>query len=53
MHVAPIATASLGPRDVYRFQAWLVVGDEQEIATTVDALRKSYPNEGPQAGSDN
>jgi hypothetical protein len=52
MHVAPIATARLGPRDVYRFQAWLVVGDEQEIAAAIDPLRKSHPDEGPQAGGD-
>ena len=52
IHVAPIATASLGPRSVFRFQAWLVVGDEEEIAATVDALRKSHPDEGPQAGGD-
>lgn len=38
MHVAPIATASLGPRSVFRFRAWLVVGDERAIATAVDRL---------------
>jgi hypothetical protein len=36
--VAPIATASLGPRSVFRFRAWLVVGDERAIATAVDRL---------------
>jgi hypothetical protein len=49
---SPDATASLGPRDVYRFRAWLVVGDEREIAAAIDALRKSHPDEGPQAGGD-
>jgi len=38
MHVAPIVTASLGPRSVFRFHAWLVVGDERAIATAVDRL---------------
>ena len=38
MHVAPIATASLGPRSTFRFRAWLVVGDEREIATAIDAV---------------
>jgi hypothetical protein len=38
MHVAPITTASLGPRSVFRFRAWLVVGDEREIATAIDAV---------------
>ena len=38
IHVAPIATASLGPRSVFRFRAWLVVGDEQEITTAIDAV---------------
>jgi hypothetical protein len=52
MHVAPIATARLGPRSVFRFRAWLVVGDEQEIAAAIDPLRKSHPDEGPQAGGE-
>ena len=38
MHVAPITTASLGPRSVFRFRAWLVVGNEREIATAIDAV---------------
>ena len=38
MHVAPITTASLGPRSVFRYRAWLVVGDEREIATAIDAV---------------
>ncbi len=38
MHMAPIATASLGPRSVFRFRAWLVVGDERAIATAVDRI---------------
>jgi len=38
VHVAPIATARLGPRSVFGFRAWLVVGDEREIASAVDEL---------------
>ena len=38
MHVAPITTASLGPRSVFRYRAWLVVGDEREITTAIDAV---------------
>lgn len=38
MHVAPIATARLGPRSVLRFHAWLVVGDERAIKAAVDEV---------------
>jgi hypothetical protein len=38
VHVAPIATARLGPRSVFGFRALLVVGDEREIASAVDEL---------------
>lgn len=38
MHVAPITTASLGPRSVFRYRAWLVVGDEREITTAIDEV---------------
>lgn len=39
MHMAPIVTARLGPRSVFRFRAWLIVGDEAAITQTLDALR--------------
>jgi len=39
MHVAPIVTARLGPRSVFRFQAWLIVGDKGAIAEALDVLR--------------
>lgn len=38
MHVAPIVTARLDPRSVFRFRAWLIVGDEPAITQAVDAL---------------
>ena len=39
MHVAPIVTARLDPRSVFRFRAWLIVGDEAAITRSLDALR--------------
>jgi hypothetical protein len=39
MHVAPIATVGLGPQSVFRFRAWLIVGDEPAITQAVEALR--------------
>jgi hypothetical protein len=39
MHVAPIVTARLGPRSVFRFRAWLIVGDKGAIAEALDVLR--------------
>ena len=41
MHVAPLATAALGPRSVFRYQAWLAVGDERAIAAAADALARA------------
>jgi hypothetical protein len=38
MHLAPIAKATLGPRSVYRYGAWLVVGDESAIVDSLDRL---------------
>lgn len=39
MHLAPIAMVSLGPRSVFRFRAWLIVGDEPVITRALEALR--------------
>ena len=47
MHLAPITTASLGPQSVFRFHAWLVVGDEREIAASLDGLWAGW---GPATG---
>lgn len=38
MHLAPLTTARLGPRSTLRYRAWLVVGDEREIAAAADVL---------------
>jgi len=45
MHMAPLDRAALGPRSVYRYRYWLVVGDEQKIGTALEALWKKYSTE--------
>lgn len=45
MHVAPIDRAALGPRSVYRYRYWLVVGSEAQIAARLETLWEKYQGE--------
>jgi hypothetical protein len=45
MHMAPLDRVSLGPKSVYRFRYWLVVGAEAQIANRLDELWKLYSEE--------
>lgn len=45
MHVAPIDRAPLGPKSIYRYRYWLVVGDEVAIGARLDALWAKYQGE--------
>lgn len=45
MHVAPIAMVSLGPKSIYRYRYWLVVGTESELAARLDGLLGKYADE--------
>lgn len=42
VHVAPIDRVLLGPRSVYRFRYWLLLGREAELAARLDALHAKY-----------
>lgn len=45
MHVAPIDVVKLGPKSIYRFRYWLVVGDQNKIAEQLDALWSDHADE--------
>jgi len=45
VHLAPIDLAALGPRSVYSYRYWIVVGTAGEIAERLDALRELYGGE--------
>jgi hypothetical protein len=45
MHVAPIDRAALGPRSVYRYRYWLIVGSEAQIAARLETLWAKYQGE--------
>tara|TARA_R110002049_G_scaffold285698_4_gene467169 strand:+ start:371694 stop:372629 length:936 start_codon:yes stop_codon:yes gene_type:complete len=45
MHVAPIDRVMLGPRSIYRYRYWLVVGDQPAISETIDRLLELYADE--------
>ena len=45
MHVAPIDRVELAPKSTYRYRYWLVVGDQQAIAASLDSLWKKYSAE--------
>ncbi len=45
MHVAPLDRVSLGPKSIYRFRYWLILGTAPQIATRLDELWKMYPAE--------
>lgn len=42
VHVAPIDRVLLGPRSIYRFRYWLVLGRAPELAARLDTLRAKY-----------
>lgn len=44
-HIAPVATVTLGPKSVLGYRYWLVVGDEAQIAATLDRLGERYATE--------
>lgn len=44
MHVAPIGAAKLAPNSVLSFRYWIVVGDESEIAKSLNYLWNQYSN---------
>jgi hypothetical protein len=45
MHVAPIDRVKLDRNSTFRYRYWLVIGDETEIASRLDALWKKYSTE--------
>ena len=45
IHVAPIALVSLGPKSIYRYRYWLLVGTERELAASLDGLWGKYAPE--------
>jgi hypothetical protein len=45
MHVAPLELVRLGPQSTYRYRYWLVVGNEAQISTRLDALWNKYSAE--------
>ena len=45
MHVAAISRVALGPRSRLVYRYWLIVGDRQEIADSVDRLWERYKKE--------
>ena len=45
MHVAPIDRVSLGPKSVYRYRYWLVVGPAAPIAARLETLWAKYAGE--------
>ena len=45
MHVAPLDRVSLGPKSIYRFRYWLILGTAPQLATRLDELLKKYSHE--------
>lgn len=45
VHVAPISRVLLGPQSTYEYRYWLTVGDENQIAASLDRLIKEHANE--------
>ncbi len=45
MHVAPLDRVALGPKSIYRYRYWLVVGTAAQIAARLDALWTKYSGE--------
>ena len=45
MHVAPLDRVSFGPKSIYRFRYWLILGTAPQLATRLDELLKKYSHE--------
>lgn len=45
LHVAPIAVVPIGPRSVYRYRFWLIVGDAGQIGVALDELWRRHGRE--------
>lgn len=45
VHVAPITRVNMGPRSIFRYRYWLVVGSESEISQHLDVLLDKYSAE--------
>ncbi|WP_417747283.1 hypothetical protein [Rosistilla oblonga] len=45
MHVAPVSRVLMGPKSIYRYRYWLIVGNETEIAARLDTLWNLYATE--------
>jgi hypothetical protein len=42
MHVAPLDRVALGPKSLYRYRYWLIVGTAAQIAAHLDTLWTKY-----------
>ena len=42
MHVAPVTRINLGPKSIYRYRYWLIVGTENQLATRLNELWGKY-----------
>ncbi len=45
VHMAPIAKVKLGPQSTLNYRYWMIVGNEENITTGLDALLKKYSGE--------
>lgn len=45
MHVAPVVRINLGPKSTFSYRYWLVVGTQEEIASSLDLLIEKYADE--------
>jgi hypothetical protein len=45
VHIAPIDRVPMGPRSIYRYRYWLIVGTEPQITQSLDALWEKHSHE--------
>ncbi|TWU37431.1 hypothetical protein [Novipirellula artificiosorum] len=45
IHVAPISRVRLGPQSTYEYRYWITVGNEEQIAASLDRLMKKHSHE--------
>jgi hypothetical protein len=45
VHLAPISRVEMGPRTVFRYRYWLVVGNRERLASRLEILMKKYASE--------